>query len=85
MASKLWKAFQLIWYRPHIGPYSSSLLSFTLQVVTGEEDESEMFAERAKLFRYVDEQWKERGVGMMKILKHKETGRNRLLMRRDQV
>ena len=58
-----------------------------VEVKTGEEDENCLFSERAKLFRYDAEtsQWKERGVGQMKILSHKETGRPRILMRRQQV
>ena len=38
-------------------------------------------------FRHDNEskQWKERGVGEIKILKHKTTGRCRVLMRREQV
>ena len=45
---------------------------------------------RAKSYRYVidDEdgpQWKERGLGEVKILKHKKKGTVRVLMRRDKT
>ncbi|OXB51045.1 hypothetical protein ASZ78_013621, partial [Callipepla squamata] len=58
-----------------------------IEVKTGEEDEEEFFCNRAKLFRFDAEskEWKERGVGNVKILKHKASGKFRLLMRRDQV
>ena len=54
---------------------------------TGEEDENIIYCDRAKLFRFDKDvgQWKERGVGNLKLLKHKTTGQVRLLMRRDQV
>ena len=54
---------------------------------SGEENELELFSNRAKLYRFDEtvNQWKERGVGNMKLLKHKNTGRVRILMRRDQV
>ena len=49
-----------------------------VDVVTGEEDEETVFCHRAKLFRFVSSEkeraWKERGVGDLKILKHKGTG-----------
>lgn len=42
---------------------------------------------RAKLFRYDAEakEWKERGTGDVRFLKHKESGKVRLLMRRDKT
>ena len=54
---------------------------------SGEENEIELFSNRAKLYRFDDTmcQWKERGVGNIKILKHKNAGQVRILMRRDQV
>lgn len=56
-----------------------------VKVTTGEENEITMFSSRAKLFRFVDKQWKERGIGEIKILKHKSNGKVRVLMRREQV
>uniref|UniRef100_A0A0C9REL7 RANBP2 protein n=1 Tax=Fopius arisanus TaxID=64838 RepID=A0A0C9REL7_9HYME len=55
-----------------------------VKVTTGEENEDCLFVARAKLFRFADKEWKERGVGNIKLLKNKE-GKVRLLMRRDQV
>ncbi|XP_011144790.2 E3 SUMO-protein ligase RanBP2 [Harpegnathos saltator] len=59
----------------------------TIEVKTGEEDEEKVFCQRAKLYRYdsATKEWKERGVGEMKILHHPEYGSYRLLMRREQV
>ena len=56
-----------------------------IQVKTGEEDEDALFVERCKLFRWDADQWKERGIGTMKLLKHKINGSIRLVMRREQV
>ncbi|KAK2578692.1 hypothetical protein KPH14_011660 [Odynerus spinipes] len=55
-----------------------------VKVTTGEEDEVTLYCARAKLFRFVDKEWKERGVGNVKLLRNTE-GKVRLLMRRDQV
>ena len=58
-----------------------------VETKTGEEEEEILFSHRAKLFRFVSEtkEWKERGIGDFKILKHKESGKVRFLMRREQV
>ena len=56
-------------------------------ISTGEEDETVLFSHRAKLYRFDSNgnTWKERGIGDMKILEHKESGKARVLMRREQV
>ncbi|XP_033637920.1 E3 SUMO-protein ligase RanBP2-like [Asterias rubens] len=58
-----------------------------LEKITGEEDENQLFCSRAKLYRYdkTSSQWKDRGVGDIKILQNVKTRRYRILMRRDQV
>ncbi len=54
---------------------------------TGEEDEEIMYKQRARLYWYAKElnAWKERGIGEVKLMRHKDGGRLRLLMRREQV
>ncbi|RWS28891.1 Ran-specific GTPase-activating protein-like protein [Leptotrombidium deliense] len=60
-----------------------------IELKTLEEDEEELLKLRARLYRYEtsEEQgeWKERGTGEVKILKHKDSGVVRLLMRRDKT
>ena len=56
-----------------------------VDVVTGEENEKVLFVNRAKLFRFTENEWKERGIGDIKILHHEQDNRYRLLMRRDQI
>uniref|UniRef100_A0A286XA87 Ran-specific GTPase-activating protein n=1 Tax=Cavia porcellus TaxID=10141 RepID=A0A286XA87_CAVPO len=59
------------------------------EIKTLEEDEEELFKMRAKLFRFASEndspEWKECGTGDVKLLKHKDKGTIRLLMRRDKT
>ena len=68
---------------PHFEPLVS--LPLIEELSSGEEDEKVLFCHRAKLYRFDNGQWKERGVGNVKILKHKVSGKTRLLMRRDQI
>lgn len=58
-----------------------------VEVVTGEESENVLFEVKAKLYRFDTEksEWKERGLGVMKILEHKESKKARLLMRREKT
>jgi E3 SUMO-protein ligase RanBP2 len=44
-----------------------------------------LFSHRAKLFRYIEGEFKERGVGDFKILRHNHTGKTRCVMRREIV
>ncbi|KAI9096898.1 RanBP1 domain-containing protein, partial [Phlyctochytrium arcticum] len=56
-------------------------------IKTLEEDEETLFKMRAKLFRFNKgaNEWKERGTGDVKLLKHKETTKIRVLMRREKT
>ncbi|GAA0153875.1 scaffold/adaptor protein [Lithospermum erythrorhizon] len=56
-------------------------------VTTGEENEDCLLDLKAKLYRFDKDgnQWKERGVGTVKLLKHKETGKVRLVMRQNKT
>ncbi|PON51110.1 Talin [Parasponia andersonii] len=58
-------------------------------VSTGEEEEDPILDlyGKAKLYRYDKEgnQWKERGAGTVKLLKHKESGKVRLVMRQSKT
>ncbi|ODQ79996.1 hypothetical protein BABINDRAFT_161644 [Babjeviella inositovora NRRL Y-12698] len=58
-----------------------------VEIKTNEEDEEVTLKVRAKLFKFHSEakEWKERGTGDVKFLKHKESGKTRLLMRRDKT
>lgn len=55
--------------------------------VTHEEKEEQIFKMRAKLFRFDrdSKEWKERGTGDVRLLKHKENSKTRLVMRRDRT
>lgn len=72
-------------YDPHYDPIIA--LPDEITVTTGEEEEQKLFGDRAKLFRYdaVNKEWKERGVGEIKLLHHPANNSYRLLLRREQV
>ncbi|KAI9205395.1 ran-specific GTPase-activating protein [Polychytrium aggregatum] len=57
------------------------------EIKTLEEDEEVVFKMRSKLFRFdkVGNEWKERGTGDVKLLKHKGSSKIRLLMRREKT
>lgn len=58
-----------------------------VDVKTNEEEEEVVYKVRAKLFRFHADtnEWKERGTGDVKFLKHNQTGKTRILMRRDKT
>jgi Ran-binding protein 1 len=58
-----------------------------VETKTGEEEELVVFKIRSRLFRYDKErsEWKERGTGDVRLLKHKESNKIRILMRREKT
>ncbi|CAL5424608.1 unnamed protein product [Camellia sinensis] len=58
-----------------------------VSVTTGEENEHAILDLKSKLYRFDKDgnQWKERGAGTVKFLKHKETGKVRLVMRQSKT
>ncbi|KAF4512207.1 hypothetical protein G6O67_001380 [Ophiocordyceps sinensis] len=62
-------------------------LTEKVETKTNEELEDQVFKMRAKLFKFVKEttEWKERGTGDVRLLKHKDNGKTRLVMRRDKT
>lgn len=58
-----------------------------VEVKTNEEDEEVVYKVRAKLFKFHGDtkEWKERGTGDVKFLKHMHSGKTRILMRRDKT
>lgn len=55
-----------------------------IAVVTGEEEEETLITMRSKIYRWRKE-WKERGVGELKLLKHKKTHLIRILVRAEKT
>lgn len=70
---------------PHFEPVVH--LTERVDTATNEEKEEQMFKMRAKLFRFDRDtkEWKERGTGDVRLLKHKENQKTRLVMRRDKT
>merc|ERR1711998_520143 len=61
-----------------------------VQVCTGEEDEEILYSTRAKLYRWGEDvkgekMWKDRGTGELKLLRHHDTGKIRVLLRVDKT
>lgn len=66
----------------------------TVEVKTMEEDEDVVYRQRGKLYVFGEtlldkgtgnKSWKERGVGEIKLLKHRESNRIRVLMRQEKT
>ena len=55
------------------------------EIKTGEEDEDLIFKGRGRLYRFRDNEWKERGTGDMKLLRHKTDKRIRFILRQDKT
>ncbi|XP_077300108.1 ranBP2-like and GRIP domain-containing protein 3 [Arctopsyche grandis] len=68
---------------PHFNPIVP--LPDKIEVVTGEEDEVVEYNQRCKLFRYSNNEWRERGTGELKILHHPQRFSFRMLLRQEQV
>ncbi|KAF2740182.1 Ran-specific GTPase-activating protein 1 [Polyplosphaeria fusca] len=62
-------------------------LTEKVETKTNEELEEQIYKQRAKLFKFdsTSKEWKERGTGDLRLLKHKENGKTRLVMRRDKT
>ena len=62
-------------------------LTEKVEVKQTEDEEEQLFKMRAKLFKFdrPTREWKERGTGDVRLLKHKENSKTRLVMRRDKT
>ena len=56
-----------------------------VKVISGTEGEVCIFKARVKLFRFRDNQWKERGVGNAKFMRNNETNKIRFVMRQEKT
>ena len=56
-----------------------------VKILTGEEDEDLIFKIRAKLFRFREVEWKERGTGDLKLLRHRKDKKIRCILRQDKT
>lgn len=54
-------------------------------VKSGEENEELIFKMRGRLYRWRDNEWKERGTGDIKLLRHKTEKRIRFVLRQDKT
>ena len=55
------------------------------KIKSGEEDEECIYKERIRLYRWRDGEWKERGTGDLKFLRHKTEKRIRFILRQDKT
>ncbi|XP_008547623.1 ran-specific GTPase-activating protein [Microplitis demolitor] len=77
-------------HEEEIDPHFEPIISLPLiEVSSNEEDEVEMLKLRAKLYRYDSSnnppEWKERGTGDVKLLRHTTKHTVRVVMRRDKT
>ena len=52
---------------------------------TGEEKDECIFKMRVKLYRFREEQWKERGTGYLKLMRNKESKKIRCIVRQEKT
>jgi len=59
----------------------------TIQTSNNEENEEVIFKMRSKLYRFdkKENEWKERGLGDVRLMQHKETHKIRILMRQEKT
>lgn len=63
--------------------FNRSLLLEQTEIISGEEDEQVVYSQRAQLLHFYNSAWHRRGIGQLKILKHNETGKLRIVMRHE--
>ncbi len=56
-----------------------------MKVPTGEENEECILRIRAKLYRFRDNQWKERALGNARLMRDKETKKVRFILRQEKT
>lgn len=56
-----------------------------ITVITGEENEEVIFKSKCKLYRFRDNEYKERGTGFLKLLRHKDTKKIRFILRQEKT
>jgi len=59
----------------------------TIKTSNNEEDEEVIYKMRSKLYRFdkKEKEWKERGIGDVRLMQHKETHKIRILMRQEKT
>ena len=67
-----------------INPTQACTLS-KVEIKTGEEDEDVIYKARGRIYRFRENEWKERGTGDMKLLRHKTDKRIRFILRQDKT
>ena len=56
-----------------------------INTISDEETDHLLFKARAKLYRWKDSEWKERGTGEVKILRNKTSNKIRVIMRQEKT
>ena len=56
-----------------------------INITSDEETDDLLFKARAKLYRWKDNEWKERGTGELKILRNRKTTKIRVVMRQEKT